>query len=561
MKNRNIMRLLVLMMALVMTLFVASCDLFTTQPQETTPEQTTPEPTTPPHVHTEEVIPAVAPTCTEKGLTEGKKCSDCGEILVPQEEVAALGHTEEAVAGKDATCTETGLTEGTKCSVCGEVLKAQEEIPAKGHTEETVAGKEATCTETGLTEGKKCSVCGETLVAQETIPAKGHTEEVVTGKEATCTEPGLTEGKKCSVCGTVLVPQTEIPAKGHTEEVVPGTAASCTEAGLTDGKKCSVCGVVLEAQQPIAAAGHTYDDNYDEECNVCGFVREADCRHDDVTVLEAVAATCTSTGLTEGKICNKCQELLVKQEVVDALPHTEEVIPGKDATCVESGLTEGKKCSVCGTVTVAQEVIPAAHTVVDGKCTVCGYIPVFENASVYDNDGDGVNESYFFTPILPERFAAEDAVHVWAGDYIVDMSSSYVSSASFNDIRHWYCTEGNGEFFTIKVEVAECGIYEMAIHMRMKDSKERGTKYTVNEGTANEYTFETSFQFATDEDAFAARENDYTMSSYMFGIQVELQAGDNYIKIEESSKSPKAQHFRDFYFVKEDETVVEEVDE
>ena len=192
----------------------------------------------------------------------------------------------------------------------------------------------------------------------------------------------------------------------------------------------------------------------------------------------------------------------------------------------------------------------AEHSIVDGMCEVCGYIPVFSNASVYDNDGDGVNESYLFTPILPEKFTAEGAVHVWAGDYIPELSSSYVSSAMFSDIRHWYCTEGKGEFFTIKVTVAEAGVYEMAIHMRMKDSKERGTKYTVNEGTANEYSFETSFQFATDEDAFAARENDYTMSSYMFDIKVNLVAGDNYIKIQDSSKSPKNQHYRDFYFVK-----------
>ena len=38
------------------------------------------------------IIPAVAPTCTEVGSTEGKKCSVCGEILVAVEVVNPLGH-------------------------------------------------------------------------------------------------------------------------------------------------------------------------------------------------------------------------------------------------------------------------------------------------------------------------------------------------------------------------------------------------------------------------------------------------------------------------------------
>jgi len=82
-------------------------------------------------------------------------------------------HTE-IIPGKAPTCTETGLTEGKKCTVCGETLVAQEVLPANGHTEETIPGKAPTCTETGLTEGKKCTVCGETLVAQDEIPATEH---------------------------------------------------------------------------------------------------------------------------------------------------------------------------------------------------------------------------------------------------------------------------------------------------------------------------------------------------------------------------------------------------
>lgn len=113
----------------------------------------------PVHTHTEEVIPAKAPTCTETGLTEGKKCATCGEVLVKQETVAAKGHKEVDVAGKEATCTEKGLTAGKKCSVCGTVTVAQKEIPAKGHTEKIVDAKEATWYAEGYTGDTYCSVC------------------------------------------------------------------------------------------------------------------------------------------------------------------------------------------------------------------------------------------------------------------------------------------------------------------------------------------------------------------------------------------------------------------
>lgn len=43
--------------------------------------------------HTEAVDKAVEPTCTETGLTEGKHCSVCGEVLVEQKVVPALGFT------------------------------------------------------------------------------------------------------------------------------------------------------------------------------------------------------------------------------------------------------------------------------------------------------------------------------------------------------------------------------------------------------------------------------------------------------------------------------------
>ena len=154
--------------------------------------------------------------------TTPKTCSKCGET-----EGEPLGHTEEIIPAVAPTCTETGLTEGKKCSVCGETLVAQEVVAALGHTEEVIPAVAPTCTETGLTEGKKCSICGETLVAQEVVAALGHTEEVLPAVAATCTETGLTEGKKCTVCGEITVQQQVVDALGH--DFAEGTCTRCGE--------------------------------------------------------------------------------------------------------------------------------------------------------------------------------------------------------------------------------------------------------------------------------------------------------------------------------------------
>jgi len=46
-----------------------------------------------PHVHTPVVDPAVEATCSETGLTEGSHCETCGEVLVAQVEIPAIGHS------------------------------------------------------------------------------------------------------------------------------------------------------------------------------------------------------------------------------------------------------------------------------------------------------------------------------------------------------------------------------------------------------------------------------------------------------------------------------------
>ena len=56
--------------------------------------------------HTEKTLDAVSPTCLGTGLSAGLKCDECGEVIIAQEEVAALGHTYA-----DGTCLNCGEAE------------------------------------------------------------------------------------------------------------------------------------------------------------------------------------------------------------------------------------------------------------------------------------------------------------------------------------------------------------------------------------------------------------------------------------------------------------------
>lgn len=119
-----------------------------------------------------------APTCTEQGYTT-YTCV-CGDTYV-DDYFNALGHTEEIVPAVAPTCTETGLTASAKCSVCGKTLTEQKELPANGHTPVTAIEENyvaPTCTETGSKDVVVyCSACNEELSREtETLETTGHAD-------------------------------------------------------------------------------------------------------------------------------------------------------------------------------------------------------------------------------------------------------------------------------------------------------------------------------------------------------------------------------------------------
>lgn len=82
------------------------------------------------------------PTCTEKGQ-KGKICKKCGKIT-EKADIPATGHTPVTDPAVAPTETTDGLTEGSHCGVCGAVLQAQEVIPMLDPTIDTWFSRAAT---------------------------------------------------------------------------------------------------------------------------------------------------------------------------------------------------------------------------------------------------------------------------------------------------------------------------------------------------------------------------------------------------------------------------------
>ncbi len=199
--------------------------------------------------HTEVIDESVAPDCTNTGLTEGKHCSICESVLVPQNPIAANGHTDE--------------NGDYECDACGGELCTE-------HEEETLPAVAPTCTQAGLAEGKKCSICGEILVAQETVKANGHTSAEAVAEsfvDSTCSAEGSYNSVVyCSVCSVELSSEAKTVAKkAHTEMAHAAKEPTCIEVGWDAYVTCASCNYTTYIEK--TALGHIYEERI---CVGCG---------------------------------------------------------------------------------------------------------------------------------------------------------------------------------------------------------------------------------------------------------------------------------------------------
>ncbi len=259
-----------------------------------------------PHTHNLTLVPAKAPTCTEKGNTAYYTCDGCDkwfEDATGASEITDKTSVILAATGHSASDWKSDNTDHWKeCTVvgCGVIIEGSKAAHTAG---EWIIDTPATATTSG-SKHKECTVCGYTM-ATETIPATGGGEHTHSyGSE--WKNDADNHWHECS-CGD------KKDTAAHTaSEWIIDTPATDTTSG-SKHKECTVCGYTMTTETIPATGGgehtHSYGsewkynaDNHWHECS-CG--DKADKAAHDFKWVVDKEATATKKGSKheECKVC------------------------------------------------------------------------------------------------------------------------------------------------------------------------------------------------------------------------------------------------------------------
>ena len=329
---------------------------------------------------------AVAPSCTDTGLTEGQHCSRCDDVTVEQVEVPTVDHTWlDANCQAPATCDVCGETDGEKlghhvndngdnvCDVCDEELASSAATATITFND---ASKRAELTsskqvwvENGITfTNNKASSTNN--VADYSNPVR-----LYKGSEIVIEFPGMTKIVfNCAGSSYVLNDAAGAVVNGTTVTVTFDTPVDSFTVVLASNQ-VRFNSITVEAnstslhvfgeQEVTKEATCTEKGTLSTVCQACGESVDVEIPalgHNETTV-EGYAATCTETGLTDGKYCDACDTMTVEQTEIPALGHTwGEWVEIDGPTCS----AEGSQMRECDCGELEEDVIPATGEHNDG---------------------------------------------------------------------------------------------------------------------------------------------------------------------------------------------------
>lgn len=249
----------------------------------------------------------------------------------------SVGHTHQLAAPLSVTVDGTAWEVGeiTVEDDRSYVVVASPEIEV--HKCTVVLGQKASCTTDGWNDYYDC-VCGK------------HFEDMAATIEIADLEAWkIGEGKIAAghIYGDLKPAQEAI----HTATVLKGAVDAhyfCDECDTYfDSNKNATTLDALTGDAPSHSGG-TATCNAKAKCSTCGasYGEVNKNNHSALTTLKAVSATCSKTGLTEGKKCTACGVVTVAQKTVAKKAHTYKSVTTKATTSKNGSVV--KKCSVCG---------------------------------------------------------------------------------------------------------------------------------------------------------------------------------------------------------------------